>query len=73
MPLSAEDRKKLLGHGGLTRVAKKAKRTAGHVSEVNRAGRPDDKVRALIAKEILKKNPSISPEDIWPVETAVAS
>lgn len=66
MPLSPEERKKLLGHGGLTRVAKKARRTAGHVSEVNRAGRPDPKVRELIAKEILKKNPGISSDDIWP-------
>jgi hypothetical protein len=70
MPLTPEDRKKLLGHGGLTRVARRAGRTVGHVSEVNRAGRPDEKVQALIAKEILKKRPDISPADIWPTIAA---
>lgn len=66
MPLSAEERKKLLGHGGLTRIAKRTKRTAGHVSEVNRSGRPDRVVQRAIGREILRKHPSVRPEDIWP-------
>jgi hypothetical protein len=66
MPLTPEDRKKLLGHGGLTRIAKRLKRTPGHLSEVNRAGRPDAKARAEIAREILKKHPHIAEHEIWP-------
>lgn len=67
MPLSADERKKLLGHGGLTRIAKRTKRTPGHVSEVNRTGRPDPVVQRAIAREIAKKHPDIRPDDVWPI------
>jgi hypothetical protein len=66
MTLTPEDRKKLLGHGGLARIARRLKCTPGHLSEVNRAGRPDQKARAAIAREILAKHPHISESEIWP-------
>lgn len=70
MALSPEDRKKLLGHGGLTRIARHLGRTPGHLSEVNRKLRPDKKARAAIVREIVKKHPDISPDDVWPAEVA---
>jgi hypothetical protein len=66
MALTAEQRKQLLGRGGLARVARKARRTAGHVTEVNSRLRPDEKVRTMIAQEIVKKNPHITFDEVWP-------
>lgn len=72
MPLSSEDRKKLLGHGGLTRIAKRAGRSIGHVAEVNKRPevRPDEKVMRAITREIVKKNPHIAESDVWPMVLA---
>lgn len=67
MALSAEERKVGLGRGGLTRIARRTKRTVGHVSEVNRNGRPDAVVQSAITREIVRKNPDISPEQVWPM------
>lgn len=66
MALTAEQRKQLLGRGGLARIARKTKRTAGHVTEVNLRGRPDEKVQTVIAQEIVKKNPHIAIDEVWP-------
>jgi hypothetical protein len=66
MPLTSEDRKKLLGHGGLSRIARRLDCTLGHISEVNRTGRPDKRARAAIAREIIRKNPQLTFADIWP-------
>lgn len=67
MTLSAEERKRWLGHGGLARVARITRRTIGHVSEVNRNGRPDPVVQRAITREIVAKNPDIMPEQVWPM------
>jgi hypothetical protein len=55
-----------LGDGGLTRVAKRTKRTLGHVSQVNKGIRPDAVVERAIVKAITKNNPNIAPADVWP-------
>lgn len=67
MTLSADERKRRLGHGGLTRIARRTKRTLGHVSEVNRNGRPDPKVQRAITQAIVAKNPDINPDEVWPM------
>ena len=66
MTLSADERKMWLGHGGLSRVARKTRRTLGHVSQVNRELRPDPVVVRAITREITTKNPDISPASVWP-------
>lgn len=72
MPLSAEERKKLLGHGGLTRIARRSGRSIGHVAEVNKRPevRPDEKVMRAITREIVKQHPHIAEGDIWPAVLA---
>jgi hypothetical protein len=70
MSLSGDERKKLLGHGGLARIARRTKRTQGHVTEVNLRGRPDDRVRAEIVREIIRRHPHIAPADVWPAEVS---
>jgi hypothetical protein len=51
----------------LTRIARRTKRTLGHVSEVNRNGRPDPKVQRAITQAIVAKNPDINPDEVWPM------
>lgn len=64
--MTPEERKKLLGYGGLARIARRLRVTQGHISQVNGLGRPDKKARAAIAREIAKKHPNVSPADVWP-------
>lgn len=68
MPLTADDRKKLLGRGGLARVARKTRRTPSHVTHVNKnpTARRDQKVIDEIASRITRKNPQIAQADVWP-------
>jgi hypothetical protein len=66
MPLTPEDRKKKLGRGGLTKVAKKLGYTIGHIAEVNAGRRRDERVEQEIANRIVRKHPEISVEDVWP-------
>lgn len=66
MPLTPEDRKKKLGFGGLKKVARRTRRTLGHVSQVNSEKRPDAVVQRAIAREIVKKHPEIPASDVWP-------
>lgn len=70
MPLTPDERKRKLGFGGLTKVAKKTKRALGHVSQVNGESRRDRRVERAITREILKRDPSIDPTTIWPAEWA---
>jgi hypothetical protein len=72
MPLTPDERKRKLGFGGLTKVAKKTRRALGHVSQVNAEGRRDPKVERAITREILKRDPAMDPAAIWPEEWAVA-
>lgn len=68
MPLSPHERKERLGFGGLAKIARRTKRTLGHVSQVNKNPlmRPDPVVQRAIAREILKKHQDVQPTDIWP-------
>ena len=61
MPLSFHDRKGSLGHGGLTKIAKRTKRTLGHVSQVVRGTRRDPRVERAVARVI-----GLPVEEVWP-------
>lgn len=65
MALTPDERKMRLGHGGLARIARRTKRTKGHVSQVNAKNRPDPVVQRAITREIVAKYPDISPDDVW--------
>ena len=67
MILTPDDRKKKLGRGGLSKVARMTKRTAGHVTEVNAGRRRDDVVERAIIREITRLHPDVDPAEIWPV------
>lgn len=66
MPLTPDQRKNYLGHGGLVRIARRTRRTKGHVTEVNRERRRDPKVEQAIARAIVEKHPGIALEEVWP-------
>lgn len=65
MALTPDERKMWLGHGGLARIARRTRRTLGHVSQVNKGSRPDPVVERAIVREIVAKNAAIAPEDVW--------
>lgn len=67
MALTPEQRKVKLGHGGLSRIARRTRRTPSHVSQVNRGLRPDERVVRAITQLIVEKNPDIKPDDVWPM------
>ena len=52
MALTASERKRLLGHGGITRVAKRAARDKSHVSRVVAGTRRDPVVERHVAKRL---------------------
>lgn len=66
MAMTPGERKMWLGDGGLTKVAKRTRRTLGHVSQVNKVTRRDPVVERAIVRAIVAKNPDISPDVIWP-------
>jgi len=66
MPLTPDERKERLGHGGLRKLAKRLRVTEGHVSQVNRRKRPDARVERAITRDILKRHPELSEADVWP-------
>lgn len=66
MPLTPDERKRKLGFGGLTKVARRTRRTLGHVSQVNSEKRPDARVVREIVRAIVKNHPDMTAEDIWP-------
>lgn len=67
MPMTPEERKQRLGFGGLTKIARRTRRTLGHVSQVNKnpQSRPDERVMRAITREIMKNHPDIEPADVW--------
>ena len=67
MELTPDERKMRLGHGGLALIARRTKRTRGHVTEVNAERRSDRVVQRAITREIVNKNPDISPKEVWPM------
>lgn len=64
--MTPDERKKKLGHGGLTRVARELDLTIGHVAEVNAGRRHDERVQRAIVRRITKKHPDVDALDIWP-------
>lgn len=80
MALSPEQRKKLVGFGGLKRVAlMKPRRTEGHLSQVNSEKRRDAVKEAQITAAIRARHPQhnghscktclgldLTPTNIWP-------
>lgn len=71
MTLTPDERKRKLGFGGLTKIAKRTRRTLGHVSQVNAGKREDPKVMRAIASEIVRAHPDIAPSEVWPESTAL--
>lgn len=66
MTLAPEDRKKKLGHGGLSKISRITRRTAGHVTEVNFERRRDVVVERAITRRVVRLHPDINPGDVWP-------
>ena len=66
MPLTPDERKRRLGFGGLTKIARITRRTLGHVSQVNSEKRPDPVVERAVVREITRKHPDVSPDEVWP-------
>lgn len=66
MPLTPDERKRKLGFGGLQRIARRTRRTLGHVSQVNSEKRPDPVVQRAIVRAIRKEYPDIEPDEVWP-------
>jgi hypothetical protein len=52
MPLTGKERKAQLGYGALSEVARKTKRTLGHVSQVVSGTRRDKKVEREVARRL---------------------
>jgi len=65
MALTPDERKMRLGHGGLALIARRTRRTRGHVTEVNSERRDDPVVKRAITREIVAKNPTIKPDEVW--------
>lgn len=61
MTLSSYERKERLGYGGLSKIARRTKRTLGHVSQVVRAKRRDARVERAVARAIGRPL-----EEVWP-------
>lgn len=72
MTLTPDERKRKLGFGGLTKIAKRTRRTLGHVSQVNARKRADARVERAITSEIIRAHPDIAPADVWPEHPAAA-
>ena len=52
MPMSGEERKRALGHGGAAAICRRTKRSPAHVSYVIRGLRRDRKVEVAIARRL---------------------
>lgn len=61
MTLSVHERKERLGHGGLSKIARRTKRTLGHVSQVVSGTRRDPRVERAVARAI-----GMPLEEVWP-------
>lgn len=71
MALTPEERKKLLGHGGLARARRRARRTAGHMTHVNNGVRRDALAEKWITRIIVEANPAVDPTTVFPPMPAV--
>jgi len=70
MALSFYERKERLGYGGLTRIARRTKRSLGHVSQVMKGGRRDPRVERAIARAIGEPVEDVFPEFYHPQSAA---
>jgi hypothetical protein len=52
MPLTSKERKAELGYGALSAIARKTKRSLGHVSQVVSGTRSDKKVEREVARRL---------------------
>lgn len=66
MPLTPQQRKKLLGHGGLTQAKRRVKRSLSHMSTVNSGYKRDVVAERAIAAVICANHPDVKPEDVFP-------
>lgn len=66
MALTPDERKKLLGHGGLAKAAKIAKRSRSHMTQLNQLLRRDPKGERAITRVIVEQHPEVDPATIWP-------
>ena len=72
MALTSDERKKLLGHGGLARAAKLARRSRSHMTQLNQLLRRDPRGERAIARVIVERHPHIDASTVWPpVDTAL--
>lgn len=61
MPLSRIERKERLGFGGQSKIAKRTKRTRGHVSQVVNGIRHDPRVERAVARVL-----GLPVEEVFP-------
>lgn len=68
MHLTPEQRKKLLGFGGLKQIADACEVSEGHVSQVNseKPGKDSTRIRSAITAAIVARHPDTDPDSIWP-------
>jgi hypothetical protein len=72
MALTPQERKKLLSHGGLTRVARRARRSPSHVTRVNDGTRRDEHTERWIVRLLCERHPELDPSDVFPPMPAIA-
>ena len=68
MALTPDQRKRLLGFGGLQRIATDCDVSLGHVSQINSEKRTEfsERIRDAISARIVELHPAIDPTTIWP-------
>lgn len=66
MALTPQQRKRLLGHGGLTRAQRRARRSLSHMSVVNNGHKRDAVAERAIARLIVEQHPDVSEQDVFP-------
>lgn len=70
MPLSRIERKERLGFGGQKKIARRTKRTRGHVSQVVNGSRRDAVVERAVARAIGLPVEEVFPEYYQPPHAA---
>lgn len=66
MYLTADERKKLLGRGGLAKAGRIARRSPSHMTQLNQQLRRDERGERAIARVIVERHPNVDPSTIWP-------
>jgi len=75
MALTKAERKERLGHGAITKIARKTKRSIGHVSQVIAGDRRDPKVERVAARmlEMTEEEAGFPPIDVASAQSAAVS